>query len=139
MPVGLLRHTISAIFFPMDKKMPSIVWIDTKKKDKYEVEPYFPTPVLDQLLHIPGHDGYIGRGLRRCKAMFSVERTSWPNTLNLWFLDPDVTTQHITTNQAIHGTIPTLIGDTWGEFIWKGPVVAVMRKGPAMNHATQLI
>jgi hypothetical protein len=111
----------------MDKKKPSLVWVDTKK-DKHEVEPYF-HPVLDQLLHIPGNDGYIGRGLRRVRGNVLRARTSWQNTLNLWFLDPDVTPRNITTNQAIHGTVPTLIGDTWGEFIWKGPVVAVMRKG----------
>ncbi|KAG7402652.1 Ubiquitin carboxyl-terminal hydrolase 19 [Fusarium oxysporum f. sp. raphani] len=106
-----------AIFFPMDKKRPSIVWIDTKK-DKYEVEPYF-HPV----------QGNVLRG-----------RTSWQNTLNIWFLDPDVTPRNITTNQAIHGTIPTLIGDTWGEFIWKGPVVAVMRKGTGYEprHSTDI-
>ncbi|WP_443699207.1 hypothetical protein [Pseudomonas sp.] len=33
------------------------------------------------------------------------------------------------TNQSIHGTWPTLIGDTWGEFIWKGPIVAVLKQG----------
>ncbi|KAG7402414.1 Ubiquitin carboxyl-terminal hydrolase 19 [Fusarium oxysporum f. sp. raphani] len=127
-----------AIFFPMDKKRPSIVWIDTKK-DKYEVEPYF-HPVLDQLLHIPGNDGYIGRGLRQVQGNVLRGRTSWQNTLNIWFLDPDVTPRNITTNQAIHGTIPTLIGDTWGEFIWKGPVVAVMRKGTGYEprHSTDI-
>ncbi|KAH7182245.1 hypothetical protein BKA60DRAFT_589704 [Fusarium oxysporum] len=127
-----------AIFFPMDKKRPSIVWIDTNK-DKYEVEPYF-HPVLDQLLHIPGNDGYIGRGLRQVQGNVLRGRTSWQNTLNLWFLDPDVTPRNITTNQAIHGTIPTLIGDTWGEFIWKGPVVAVMRKGTGYEprHSTNI-
>ncbi|KAH7159315.1 hypothetical protein DER46DRAFT_702380 [Fusarium sp. MPI-SDFR-AT-0072] len=106
-----------AILFPMDKTRPSLVWVDTKK-DNYEVEPYF-RPV----------QGNVLRG-----------RTSWQNTLNLWFLDPDVTPRNITTNQAIHGTIPTLIGDTWGEFIWKGPVVAVMRKGTGYEprHSTDI-
>ncbi|KAG6989394.1 Ubiquitin carboxyl-terminal hydrolase 19 [Fusarium oxysporum f. sp. conglutinans] len=110
-----------AIFFPMDKKRPSIVWIDTKK-DKYEVEPYF-HPVLDQLLHIPGNDGYIGRGLRQVQGNVLRGRTSWQNTLNLWFLDPDVTPRNITTNQAIHG-----------------PVVAVMRKGTGYEprHSTDI-
>jgi hypothetical protein len=37
--------------------------------------------------------------------------------------------RNIITNKAIHGTIPTLIGDIWGKFIWKGPVIAVIRKG----------
>ncbi|KAH7468017.1 hypothetical protein FOMA001_g15876 [Fusarium oxysporum f. sp. matthiolae] len=127
-----------AIFFPMDKTRPSLVWVDTKK-DNYEVEPYF-HPVLDQLLHIPGNDGYIGRGLRQVQGNVLRGRTSWQNTLNLWFLDPDVTPRNITTDQAIHGTIPTLIGDTWGEFIWKGPVVAVMRKGTGYEprHSTDI-
>ncbi|CAF3541547.1 unnamed protein product [Fusarium graminearum] len=132
-----LTHYL-AIFFPMDKKKPSLVWVDTKK-DKHEVKPYF-HPVLDQLLHIPGNDGYIGRGLRRVRGNVLRTRTSWQNTLNLWFLDPDVTPRNITTNQAIYGTIPTLIGDTWGEFIWKGPVVAVMRKGTGYEprHSTDI-
>ena len=32
-------------------------------------------------------------------------------------------------NKFIHGTTPTLIGDTWGEFLWKRPIVAVLKKG----------
>jgi hypothetical protein len=122
----------------MDKKKPSLVWVDTKK-DKHEVEPYF-HPVLDQLLHIPGIDGYIGRGLRRVQGNVLRARTSWQNTLNLWFLDPDDQPRNIITNKTIHGTVPTLIGDTWGEFIWKGPVVAVMRKGSDFEprHSTDI-
>ncbi|KAF9762083.1 hypothetical protein IL306_003565 [Fusarium sp. DS 682] len=115
-----------AIFFPMDKKRPSLVWVNTKK-DKYEVKPYF-HPDLDQLLHIPGNE-YIERGLRQLQGNVLRGRPSSQDTLNLWFLDPDGPLRNITANKAIHGTIPTLIGDTWGEFIWKGPVVAVMRKG----------
>ena len=126
-----------AIFFPMDKKRPSLVWIDTKK-DEYEVKPYF-HPVLDQLLHIPGNE-YIGRDLRQLQGNVLRGRPSSQDTLNLWFLDPDVPPRNITTNKAIHGTIPTLIGDTWGEFIWKGPVVAVMRKGTGFEprHSTDI-
>ncbi|KAG6977853.1 Ubiquitin carboxyl-terminal hydrolase 19 [Fusarium oxysporum f. sp. conglutinans] len=126
-----------AIFFPMDKNRPSLVWVNTKK-DKYEVKPYF-HPVLDQLLHIPGNE-YIGRGLRQVQGNLLRGRPSWQDTLNIWFLDPDEQPRNITTNKAIHGTIPTLIGDTWGEFIWKGPVVAVMRKGTGYEprHSTDI-
>ncbi|OBS16730.1 hypothetical protein FPOA_12670 [Fusarium poae] len=124
-----------AIFFPMDKKRPSVVWVDTKK-DKYHDIPYF-HPVLDQLLYIPGNDGYIGRGLREVQGNVLRGRPSWQDTLHIWFLDPDATPRNITTNKAIHGTIPTLIGDTWGEFIWKGPVVAVMRKGSGYEEPRQ--
>ncbi|KAG6977919.1 hypothetical protein FocnCong_v021554 [Fusarium oxysporum f. sp. conglutinans] len=114
-----------------------LVWVNTKK-DKYEVKPYF-HPVLDQLLHIPGNE-YIGRGLRQVQGNLLRGRPSWQDTLNIWFLDPDEQPRNITTNKAIHGTIPTLIGDTWGEFIWKGPVVAVMRKGTGYEprHSTDI-
>ncbi|KAG8664667.1 hypothetical protein FPOAC2_10370 [Fusarium poae] len=127
-----------AVFFPMDKTRPSLVWVDTKK-DKYEAKPYF-HPVLDQLLHIPGNDNYIGRGLRQVRGNILRGRPSNQDTIHLWFLDPDVPPRNIKTNQAIHGTIPTLIGDTWGEFIWKGPVVAVMRKGADFEprHSTDI-
>ncbi|KAG7404198.1 hypothetical protein Forpe1208_v015548 [Fusarium oxysporum f. sp. rapae] len=76
-----------AISFPMDKTRPSLVWVDTKK-DNYEVEPYF-HPVLDQLLHIPGNK-YIGRDLRQVRGNVLRGRPSTQDTLNLWFLDPDV-------------------------------------------------
>ncbi|KAH7248250.1 hypothetical protein B0J15DRAFT_562459 [Fusarium solani] len=126
-----------AVFFPMDKTRPSLVWVDSKK-DKYEAEPYF-HPVLDQLLYIPGNK-YIGRDLRQLQGNILRGRPSSQDTLNLWFLDSDVPPRNITTNKAIHSTIPTLIGDTWGEFIWKGPVVAVMRKGTGFEprHSTDI-
>lgn len=115
-----------AILFPMTEKRPSLVWVDSKK-DEYEVRDYF-HPVLNHLLHIPGND-YIGRGLRQVKGNVLRGRENNQDTLHIWFLDPDVPPHNIITNQAIHGTFPTLIGDTWGEFIWKGPIVAVMRAG----------
>lgn len=36
--------------------------------------------------------------------------------------------------------MPILIGDTWGEFIWKGPLVAVMRSGSDFDprHPTDI-
>ncbi|RSL76916.1 hypothetical protein CEP52_017758, partial [Fusarium oligoseptatum] len=110
-----------AILFPMTEKRPSLVWVDSKK-DEYEVRDYF-HPVLNHLLHIPGNDYIIGRGLRQVGA-------------NVLHVPP----RNIITNQAIHGTIPTLIGDTWGEFIWKGPVVAVMGAGSDFEprHSTDI-
>lgn len=126
-----------AILFPMTEKRPSLVWVDSKK-DEYEVRDYF-HPVLNHLLHIPGNN-YIGRGLRQVRANVLRGRENNQDTLHIWFLDPDVPPRNIITNQAIHGTIPTLIGDTWGEFIWKGPVVAVMRKGTDFEprHSTDI-
>ncbi|KAF4433435.1 hypothetical protein FACUT_8163 [Fusarium acutatum] len=107
-----------AIFFPMDKTRPSLVWVDTKK-DKNE---------------------YIGRDLRQVRGNVLRRRPSTQDTLNLWFLNPDVLPCNITTNKAIHSTILTLIGDIWGDFIWKGPVVAVMRKGTGFEprHSTDI-
>ncbi|KAG7433921.1 Zinc finger MYND domain-containing protein 10 [Fusarium oxysporum f. sp. raphani] len=60
-----------AIFFPMDKKRPSIVWIDTKK-DKYEVEPYFTQSWTSSCIS-PGTTDISDAACARCKAMFSVE------------------------------------------------------------------
>lgn len=127
-----------AILFPMTEKRPSLVWVDSKK-DEHEVRDYF-HPVLNHLLHIPGNDAYIGRGLRQVRGNILRGRETNQDTLHIWFLDPDVTPRNIITNQAIHGTIPTLIGDTWGEFIWKGPVVAVMRAGTDFEprHSTDI-
>ncbi|KAF4429694.1 hypothetical protein F53441_13987 [Fusarium austroafricanum] len=101
----------------MDKTRPSLVWVDTKK-DEYEVEPYV-HPVRGNVL---------------------CGRPSTQDTLNLWFLDLDVPPRNMTTNKAIHGIIPTLIGDIWGDFIWKGLVVAVMRKGTGFEprHSTDI-
>lgn len=121
----------------MAGKRPSLVWVDSKK-DQHEVKDYF-HPVLDHLLHIPDND-YIGRDLRQVRGNVLRGRENNQDTLHIWFLDPDFTPRNITTNQTIHGISSTLIGDTWGEFTWKGPLVAVMRAGSDFDprHPTDI-
>lgn len=121
----------------MAEERPTLTWVDSKK-DEYEDRNYF-HPVLDHLLHIPGETGYIGRGLRQVRGNIFRGRNNNQDTLHIWFLDPAVAL-HIKPNQAIHGTPPTLIGDTWGDFIWKGLLVAVMRAGSDFDprHPTDI-
>lgn len=55
------------------------------------------------------------------------------DTVNIWYLNPDFPVASLTTNRTLHGTIPTLIGDTWGETIFKGPMVVVVKEGNASD------
>ncbi|KAE8444213.1 hypothetical protein EG329_000810 [Mollisiaceae sp. DMI_Dod_QoI] len=87
---------------------------------------YF-NPELDELLRIPGHEWHIGRNLLCVRGNSLRGRKTNQDTLNIWYLDADV--PNLVDNESLHGTMPTLVGDTWGEFIWKGPLVAVMKAG----------
>jgi hypothetical protein len=122
------------IYFPMTSRRPRLVWIDTE-----EVERDYYNPELDELLHIPGNKSYIGRTLDPVRGNLLRGREENEDTLNIWYLD-DVHINNFATNQSIHGPIPTLIGDTWGEKIWKGPIVAVMKAGHAFDarHVTDM-
>ncbi|KAJ4175481.1 hypothetical protein NW767_015774 [Fusarium falciforme] len=122
----------------MAEKRPTLTWMDSKK-DEYEDRNYF-HPVLDHLLHIPGETEYIGRGLRQVRGSILRGRNNNQDALHIWFLDPAVALHNIKPNQAIHGTPPTLIGDTWGDFIWKGLLVAVVRAGSDFDprHPTDI-
>jgi hypothetical protein len=118
----------------MTEHRPRLVWVDTKEvKVNREVEEqdYF-NPKLDNLLHIPGNDRYIGRNVQCIRGNLLRGREKNDDTLNIWHLD-DLYINNFDTNQSIHGTVPTLIGDTWGEMIWKGPMVAVMKAGSAYD------
>ncbi|KFY18469.1 hypothetical protein V493_08595 [Pseudogymnoascus sp. VKM F-4281 (FW-2241)] len=99
-----------AIFFPVNLTRPSLLWVDSKESPN---SPGYFNPVLNHLLTVPGAKGYVGCGLAP-------------------YLD-DHEYQGLPTNQSIHGTWPTLIGDTWGDFIWKGPIVAVLKQGRAFD------
>jgi hypothetical protein len=109
----------------MTVRSPRLVWVDSKE-DKNE-QGYF-NPELDKLLAVPGHHRYIGRNLLCVGGNSLRGRRTNQDTLNIWYLDADPI-PNLITNQSIHGTVPTLIGDTWGEFIWKGPLVAVLKVG----------
>ncbi|KAF2175412.1 hypothetical protein K469DRAFT_752133 [Zopfia rhizophila CBS 207.26] len=105
--------------------MSRLVWVDTKEVGG---EPGYFNPRLDELLHVPGNEGYLGRGLHSVRGNVLRGRKTNLDTLNIWYID-DFQVNNLTTNQSLHGTIPTLVGDTWGEMIWKGPIVAVMKVG----------
>ncbi|PON19987.1 hypothetical protein TGAM01_v211147 [Trichoderma gamsii] len=115
----------------MSETKPRLVWVGSKA-DEYEQEGYL-HPDLDRLLNVPGTRGYIGRGLHFVRGNRLRGRKENADTINIWYLDPDVPVTNLTTNQTVHGTQPTLIGDTWGETIFKGPMVIVVKEGSAFD------
>jgi hypothetical protein len=115
----------------MRETKPRLVWVGSKA-DIYEQEEYL-HPDLDQLFYISGNKGYIGRGLHVVCGNRLRSRKENADTTNIWYLDPDQPIANLTTNQTVHGTIPTLIGDTWGDTIFKGPMVVVVKEGNASD------
>jgi hypothetical protein len=114
----------------MTERRPRLVWVDTEEVEvDREVEEDYFNPKLDELLRIAGNDRYIGRTLQCIRGNLLRGRERNSDTLNIWHLDDFQINKLATTNQSIHGTVPTLIGDTWGEMIWKGPMIAVMKVG----------
>jgi hypothetical protein len=109
----------------MAYRKPRLVWVNTKEDSR---EAGYFNPELGELLYIPGNDGYLGRGLHCVRGNALRGRKKTLDTLNIWYID-DFQVKNLQTNQSLHGTIPTLVGDTWGEMIWKGPIVAVMKEG----------
>jgi hypothetical protein len=109
----------------MTSRKPRLVWIDTKEVSGERG--YF-NPELDGLLHVPGNERYVGRGLHRVRGNAFRGRKQNLDTLNIWCID-DFPVNNLQTNQSLHGTLPALVGDTWGEIIWKGPMVAVLKVG----------
>jgi hypothetical protein len=114
-----------AVHFPMISRKPRLVWINTKE---ISGERGYFNPELGELLHVPGNDKYVGRGLRCVRGNAFRGRKETLDTLNIWYID-DSLVNNLQTNQSLHGTLPTLVGDTWGEMIWKGPMVAVLKVG----------
>ncbi|PVH73942.1 hypothetical protein DL98DRAFT_594541 [Cadophora sp. DSE1049] len=66
------------------------------------------------LLNVLSSDCVRGNSLRGRK----IDRV----TLNIWFLDDDMfpPIKNLITNQSLQRTLPTLVGDTWGEKSGKG-------------------
>ncbi|KAF2830976.1 hypothetical protein CC86DRAFT_366473 [Ophiobolus disseminans] len=113
----------------MASRKPRLVWIDTKE---ISGERGYFNPELDELLHVPGNEGYIGRGLHCVQGNTLRGREQTLDTLNIWYID-NFAINNLQTNQSLHGTLPTLIGDAWGEMIWKGPMVAVLKVGNELD------
>jgi hypothetical protein len=118
-----------AIYFPMVTSSPRIVWVDTEE-DGHQKGHF--NPKLEHLLVVPGYNKYIERNLLCVRGNSFRGRKTNQDTLNIWCLDPDpVSVPNLIVNKSIHGTIPSLIGDAWGEFFWEGPLVAVLKVGSA--------
>jgi hypothetical protein len=109
----------------MSAKKPFLVWVESKE-DKYTPGSYL--PCLDPFFSVPGDSGYIDRGLFVVRGNILRGRPRNQDTVDIYYVD-DFRVNNLATNKSLHGTIPTLIGDTLGEKIWKGPIVVVMRAG----------
>jgi hypothetical protein len=111
----------------MGTRSPRLIWVDSKEDD---IEQGYFHPVLDEFLRVPGHNRYTGRNPLFVRGNSLRGRETNRDTLHIWHLDfdADPIPTNLITNQSLHG-IPTLIGDTWGEFIWKGPLITVMKVG----------
>ncbi|KAJ6439230.1 chitinase 1 precursor [Purpureocillium lavendulum] len=109
-------------------------WVSTER-DEYETKPYFHHK-LDHLLHIAGSKGYIGRGLLQIRGNVLRGREENKDVIDVWYLDPDFEIEGIVTNQTLHN-FASPFRDTWGDKIWKGPLVITMREGnvPDPRHA----
>jgi hypothetical protein len=68
-------------------------------------------------MHVPVNDGYIGRPLLDVPGDLSRGRERNKDAVFFWYTEELVTVQNLTTNQTVHDTPPTLIGETLGEMI----------------------
>ncbi|KAJ3528127.1 hypothetical protein NM208_g10358 [Fusarium decemcellulare] len=116
------------ICFPMGGPRPYLMWVRCQPNDDV-FEPFI-HPVLDDFLPV---DRRTGRGLRQVEGNILRGREINRNTLHLWFLEPLVDPHSLIVNQTIHAPSSTLTAGTWGEFLWEGPIVAVMRAGNAKD------
>ncbi|KAF2657402.1 hypothetical protein K491DRAFT_756836 [Lophiostoma macrostomum CBS 122681] len=113
------------IYFPMVNKRhkPSLQWVRTKE------ESGFFEPELDQMLTIPGHPGYIGQGMQIIRGNILRGRPKFPDSLNLRYVDDFVIQDALRVNETLHGGPEAVCADGWGEFFWKGPIVAFLKAG----------
>ena len=77
---------------------------------------------------VPGNEGYIGRSLLDIRGNVLRGRERNEDAIFVWYVDESRPVKNLITNQTIHGTLPTLIGDTLGEKIWAGPMVIAARE-----------
>jgi len=68
----------------MTSRKPKLVWVSTEEVDG---EPGYFNPKLDRLLHVPGNERYLGRGLHRVQGNTLRGREKTLDTLNIWYLD----------------------------------------------------
>jgi hypothetical protein len=112
----------------MTGRKPCLVWIDSRKDGEEPGRAPYEHDEIDHLMHIPGNDGYIGRALLDIRGNLLRGRERNKDAVFIWYIDEFRPVQNLITNQTVHGTPPTLVGDTLGEMIWAGPMVIVMRE-----------
>jgi hypothetical protein len=109
----------------MTTHSPRLVWIDSEEDSS--VKGYF-HPNLDELLVVSGYNKYIGRNLLSIGGNSLRGRETNANTVHIWYtdeFDPDL---QLSSNKSLYGG-NSLFEGAWNEFIWKGPLVAVMKVG----------
>lgn len=102
---------------------PRLCWVNTN-----EVEPGYIVADLDEVLHVPGQKGYIGRGLQVVHGNYMRGRPHFLDTLNIWYLD-DFETDRLPVNASLHGSPDAVCADGLGEYFWKGPIVVHLKAG----------
>jgi hypothetical protein len=66
----------------------------------------------------------------RCNFLRGRERSE--DATVVWYINEFRQVQNLITNQTVHGTVPTLIGDGLDKMVWAGPMVIVMREDSAV-------
>lgn len=104
----------------MTERTPKLVWMDSEKKGE-RVQLKF-----DQLLDVPdSYNWWGGRCLQRVLGNCLRGRQMNENTIHIWHVEYD----DLPSNTSLHGAMPSLVGDAWGETLWGGPLLAVMMVG----------
>jgi len=138
-PMG---HAVAAQSDDVKRVHPKLAWIGSEDLNSTPGSSYF-NPLLDEALTLPGQnsnndDDYIGRHVMPVRRNLLRGRPQNANTLNIWVLDdPRLNNNQlgISTNQCLHGMWSALAGDAYGEKVWKGPIVAVLKKGAGGDPA----
>ncbi|WQF90444.1 Putative Zinc finger, MYND-type [Colletotrichum destructivum] len=103
------------VYFPMEVDRPTLAWVGTTLAERGGGGSYY-LPVLDHLLTVPGNNCNIGRSVQVVQGNLLRGRPTNPYILHVYYLD-DLGIRNLVTNKALHGTVPPLVGDTWGETI----------------------
>jgi hypothetical protein len=110
---------------PVSSLKPSLCW--PKAKEVKSAAGYF-EPNLDEVLRVPGQTGYLGRGLQIVRGNILRGRPKFPDSLNIRCID-DFATDDFPINATLHGGPDCLCADGWGDTMWRGPIVAYLKKG----------
>lgn len=109
---------------------PQLCWLDTK-----EITTGYFEPELDQLLHVPGSDQYLGRGIQIVRSNMLRGRPKLPDSLNIRYLTEYDGNSAVKVNATLHGGPGCLCRDGLGETFWKGPIVVYLKAGADFDAA----